>query len=76
MTQTTMNATVSHATTSGLRARFQAWLAGRAAHKARMKVYRTTVNELSAMSDRDLNDIGINRLLIEQVAHDAAFGGK
>ena len=62
--------------TSGLRARFQTWLAGRAAHKARMKVYRATVNELSTMSDRDLKDIGINRLLIEQVAHDAAFGGK
>jgi uncharacterized protein YjiS (DUF1127 family) len=72
MTQTTALATPS----TGLRARVQGWLAARAAHKARMKVYHTTVAELSLMSDRDLNDIGINRLMIEQVAHDAAFGGK
>jgi len=30
--------------------------------------YRATVNELSALSDRELNDFGISRFEIESVA--------
>ncbi|MDE3079231.1 MAG: DUF1127 domain-containing protein [Paracoccaceae bacterium] len=41
---------------------------------ARRRVYRKTFDELSALSDRDLADLGIHRSLIAQVALDAANG--
>ena len=34
----------------------------------RWAMYRNTVRELSVLSDRDLNDLGINRSDIEYVA--------
>ncbi len=37
-------------------------------------VYGQTVRELSALSDRELNDLGISRFDIGRVAHEAAFG--
>ncbi|MEP1930222.1 MAG: DUF1127 domain-containing protein [Paracoccaceae bacterium] len=39
-------------------------------------VYRTTFAELDALSDRDLDDLGITRFQIPSVAHDAAYGNK
>ncbi len=39
----------------------------------RRRVYATTVKELSALSDRDLNDMGISRLGISDVAREAAY---
>ncbi len=41
---------------------------------AARRVYRQTVNELSACSDRELNDLGISRAMITTVALEAAFG--
>ena len=38
----------------------------------RRRVYRTTVNELSALSDRDLSDLGVTRASIRRLAMDAA----
>jgi len=38
----------------------------------RRRVYRTTVNELSALSDRDLSDLGVSRASIRRLALDAA----
>ena len=38
----------------------------------RRRVYRTTVNELSALSDRDLSDLGLSRASIRRLALDAA----
>jgi uncharacterized protein YjiS (DUF1127 family) len=40
-----------------LLSRYRAWLR-----------YRTTVNELSRLSDRELNDVGISRSEIEHTA--------
>lgn len=40
---------------------------------ARHKVYRTTVNELSALSDRSLADLGIARCTIKRVARETAY---
>lgn len=74
MTQTTMTTTAVATTATGLRARIQAWTAARAVRRAQTKVYRTTFNQLNAMSDRDLADIGIARGMIDQVAHEAAYG--
>lgn len=40
----------------------------------RRRVYRQTLAELSALSDRDLSDLGLHRSLIRAVAKDAAYG--
>ena len=40
----------------------------------RRAIYRTTFAELDALSDRDLNDLGLARHNIRTVAHDAAYG--
>ena len=40
----------------------------------RRAVYHQTVRELSGLTNRELADLGIARLNIEEVAHAAAFG--
>ena len=40
---------------------------------AKRKVYRATLFELSALSDRDLNDLGISRNNIKRLAMAAAY---
>ncbi|WP_390910355.1 DUF1127 domain-containing protein [Pseudosulfitobacter sp. SM2401] len=40
---------------------------------ARRKVYRATYSELAALSDRDLNDLGIRRSNIKRMAMEAAY---
>jgi uncharacterized protein YjiS (DUF1127 family) len=41
---------------------------------AQSRVYRTTLSELSALSNRDLADLGIHRSTIKSVALKAAYG--
>lgn len=43
-------------------------------NRARRAIYNRTLGELSAMSDRDLADIGIARVQIEDIAFEAAYG--
>lgn len=38
------------------------------------RLYVQTLNELSRLNDRELADLGISRLSIAQVAHEAAYG--
>ncbi len=38
------------------------------------RVYRRTHAELSALSNRDLADLGINRSMITSIATEAAYG--
>jgi uncharacterized protein YjiS (DUF1127 family) len=40
---------------------------------AKFKVYRATLFELSALSDRDLKDLGIPRSSIKSLAMEAAY---
>lgn len=40
----------------------------------RYRIYKQTVKELSAMTDRDLRDIGLSRYEIEDLAYEAAYG--
>lgn len=40
----------------------------------RSRVYMNTYNELSALSTRELNDLGIQRSNISRVAYEAAYG--
>lgn len=52
--------------------RFAALRADFAAAVAKRKVYRATYNELVALTDRDLADLGINRSMIKSIAIEAA----
>jgi len=38
------------------------------------RIYVRTLAELNALSDRELTDLGISRLAIPEVAHEAAYG--
>lgn len=40
----------------------------------RRRVYRQTLSELRALSNRELADLGIHRSMITRVAHEAAYG--
>ena len=41
---------------------------------SRWRVYMRTYNELSALSTRELNDLGISRSMITRLAYEAAYG--
>lgn len=41
---------------------------------ARSRVYVRTYNELSALSTRELADLGISRSMITRLAYEAAYG--
>lgn len=38
------------------------------------QVYLRTVSELNALTDRELSDLGIARISIREIAHEAAYG--
>lgn len=40
----------------------------------RRALYRQTVAELNALSARELGDLGLTRMAIRNVAHEAAYG--
>lgn len=40
---------------------------------ARYNLYSETFNELNALSNRDLADLGISRSMIRGIAHEAAY---
>lgn len=40
------------------------------------RIYTTTLNELSALTSRELADLGIDRSNIQSVAYQAAYGAK
>jgi len=52
--------------------RFAALRADIAARVAHNRAYRTTFNELSSMTDRELADIGVSRSMINEIARQAA----
>ncbi len=65
------NDTLAHAGTLTERLRtFRAALADRV---ARYRLYRQTHDELAALSDRDLSDLGLSRADIADVATEAAY---
>lgn len=57
---------------SGL-GRLQAAVEGYRAAVARYRVYLNTFNEMNALSDRDLADLGLHRSELRRVAHQAAY---
>jgi uncharacterized protein YjiS (DUF1127 family) len=40
----------------------------------RRRIYNKTYSELSALSTRELTDLGVNRSMITRLAHEAAYG--
>ena len=43
---------------------------------AKHRVYRTTLNELRELSDRELADLGMSRSMLRGIAREAAEGNK
>ena len=58
---------------NGLADRLSAFVEAFRTNRAKRRVYRQTLNELSALSARELADLGLNRSNIRSVAHEAAF---
>ena len=52
--------------------RFNAFFANLKEARAKRKLFNQTYNELSALSDAELADIGMNRSMIKTVAQSAA----
>lgn len=40
----------------------------------RRRIYRTTLGELSALSNRELADLGMSRSELRRIAYEAAYG--
>jgi uncharacterized protein YjiS (DUF1127 family) len=66
--------TRSTAAIGSIRERIAAFFATVQDLRRRSAVYRQTVRELHQLSDRDLSDLGLTRLSIDRIAHEAAFG--
>ncbi|OYX40972.1 MAG: hypothetical protein B7Z02_17235 [Rhodobacterales bacterium 32-67-9] len=58
----------------GLAERVAAFFRGLSDSRRRYSVYRQTVRELAALSERDLADLGIHRSSITTIAMEAAYG--
>ena len=61
-------------TTAPIKERFAVWFADFIEASQRRQVYRTTVSELQALSNRELADLGIYRGDITAMARKAAYG--
>ena len=71
MTWTTFGTT---ATQPNLRDRIAARVAAVRGSWGRWRVYRRTLDELNALDNRDLADLGLSRSMIRGVALEAAYG--
>lgn len=60
----------------GLRGRLLAAIQRVQENRARHAIYRQTIAELNALTERDLADLGISRSMITRIAHEAAWGSK
>ena len=67
-------ATQTHSnTTANILSRTASFFADLAERAARYGTYRSTLDELNALSDRELNDLGIGRSMIQGIAYEAAY---
>lgn len=62
------------AAAAGLRDRVGALIGSVQDYLRRQRVFRQTLRELDALSDRELSDLGMHRADIETIAREAAFG--
>lgn len=56
--------------------RFNGFRSALADRNAKNKIYRQTVSELSNLTNRELDDLGIHRSMIRAIATEAAYGAK
>ncbi len=63
-----------HSVESGFGEKFSSAVHNLKARYLQSRVYRTTMSELSALSNRDLADLGIHRSAIKSIALEAAYG--
>ena len=61
------------AVSNGIMDRVNALIADYRVKAARRKIYNDTLRELSALTYRELNDLGLNRSEIKRVAYQAAY---
>ena len=66
--------TNSRRATAGLADRIAAFVADLRQTMRRRALYTRTLRELDALTDRELADLGISRLQIDDVARTAAYG--
>lgn len=66
------NNTLTQAVTHGLSEQIAGFVATYRAKAARRKLYRETLNELRALTDRDLADLGLHRSMLHRIAYQAA----
>ncbi len=59
---------------NGIATRIAAFAAAASERFAAYKLYRETVAELSALSNRELNDLGLSRSAIKGIALETAYG--
>jgi uncharacterized protein YjiS (DUF1127 family) len=64
----------SRAVSVGLADRIRAIVATLKLNAAKRRIYEKTVRELNVLTDRELTDLGIARLSIEDIARVAAYG--
>jgi uncharacterized protein YjiS (DUF1127 family) len=64
----------SRTASAGLADRFAAFVATVKLNAAKRRIYEKTVRELNALTDRELADLGIARVSIDDVARVAAYG--
>jgi len=67
-------ATEIHASHGDITHRIAAKLKSAAQRFSNYRVYRKTVSELSALSTRELDDLGISRSMIKRISLEAAYG--
>ena len=65
-----------HRFESGLVQRMRASFDQARAAAGQRRVYQQTLDELGRLTERDLEDLGIHRDNIRDIARDAAYGGK
>jgi uncharacterized protein YjiS (DUF1127 family) len=58
----------------GLADRFATFVASYKTAAAKRRLYATTVSELNGLTDRELSDLGIARIMIRDLARSAAYG--
>ncbi len=67
-------ATEIHASHGDITHRIAATLKSVGTRFANYRVYRKTVSELSALSSRELDDLGLSRSMIKRTSLEAAYG--
>ncbi len=58
---------------TNVRSDAQGFFADLAERYAKYRVYRTTLNELRGLSDRELADLALSRSMLRSIAYEAAY---